>query len=103
MLPTLTGALTEEHSVNIKTVNTFGFYTLQQNLHSFIRDIATATLIHTLILLHFGTYIILVVCVCVCVRVFSSTCDAEGLLSRPLFVRLSRPLSEEKRPLLRCL
>lgn len=37
------------------------------------------------------------------VCVFSSTCDAEGLLSRPLFVRLSRPLSEEKRPLLRCL
>ena len=35
--------------------------------------------------------------------VFSSTCDADGLLSRPLFVRLSRPLSDEKRPLLRCL
>lgn len=36
---------------------------------------------------------------CGCVR----TCDADGLFSRPLLVRLSRPLSEEKRPFFRCL
>lgn len=35
----------------------------------------------------------------VCVR----TCDTEGLFSRPLLARLSRPLSEENRPFFRCL
>lgn len=35
-------------------------------------------------------------------RRLALTFDAEGRFSRPLFVRLSRPLREEKRPLLRC-
>lgn len=30
------------------------------------------------------------------------TCDTEGLFSRPLLVRLSRPFSDENRPFFRC-
>ena len=39
---------------------------------------------------------------CVCVRFHVRTWDTEGLLSRPLRVRLSRPFRDEKRPRLRC-
>lgn len=42
-------------------------------------------------------------CCYVCLCVINGTCDTEGLLSRPLFVRLSRPFREEKRPFFRCL
>lgn len=41
--------------------------------------------------------------VCASVNARVRTCDTEGLFSRPLLVRLSRPLSDEKRPFLRCL
>lgn len=39
-------------------------------------------------------------CVCVQCAFRYCTCSVDGLLSRPFLVKLSRPLREEKRPLL---